>query len=214
MKNLFSYLCLVSLFSTNTDKLGDDLYIKRTIPIKGVTITYKGFYAPVASYNSNQLIFTIKNDTDDTLYLSSNNIKVEVSKKGRIVKEDSLPKTGNLFPPDFLTDDIVLTTDIKHSMTCEEKTARVKLIEYLKKRFAKKLYNKNVIGKRKMNRDFFYSGVKNGCLVLFPHDQIKISRLFISAAMDNNCVVNAQCSKSNIFTSYVDENGNKIDVRN
>lgn len=218
MKNLFSSLCFSLLISTNTYRPSDDLQKKQIIRSKSITLTYKGFYAPVASYNSNQLIFTIQNNTNDTLNLSLDNIKVEVSKNGHIINEDLLPKTGNLFPPDFLTDDdIVLTTDrsaINYHMTSEEKKDSKKLIDSLKKRFAKKLYDKNAIEKKQISKSFFYSIVISRSVVLLPQEKTKLSQIFVSAAMNNSCTVNAKYNNSNIFTSFEDKSGNKIDVRN
>ncbi|PJJ84117.1 hypothetical protein [Mucilaginibacter auburnensis] len=56
-----------------------------------------GFYAIPNSSFCNQLLFRIHNNTNDTLYIPVKDIKVEVSKDNKMLKQDSI-QLHNLIP--------------------------------------------------------------------------------------------------------------------
>lgn len=176
---------------------------------KDIEIKYKGFYAPTESNHCNELLFTIYNHTNDTVYISSRDINVYVFKNNSFLKEDKLP-SGHPFPPDFLQD-VTFFTDKAYPKVFEKRRARNKTIDQLVKIFAEKLYEQN-FGNGNMTNDFFYN-VRSECLVLFPNDQLNYSSLFISKSLNSDYTVEAEYNKTGVFATYEGDNQKQINIR-
>jgi hypothetical protein len=210
MKKILCFLAITMTLCCDRIKAGDGgIIIAKS---HDITIDYKGFYAPVNSKQCNQLIFTIQNNTNDTLYISSDHIDVQVIKNGQIIKKGLFPSKFDLFPPDFLTE-WVFTTDLSNPESKLDRGAnelRTKLVDSLKNRFAKKLYDRNPDLKKHFTKDLFYAAIRSVCLVIFPKERISYDRLFISASLSNTCIVNSIYNPTKIFTTLKDVNGAQV----
>ncbi|GEM_PF-2452546 len=214
MKRRYIISCLITLLCCTNAVKSKKLFFENPYDKKIETI-YQGFFSPTFGRNTNQLIFTIRNKTSDTLYLSSDNFKIVVLKEDRLLREDSTVK-GHSIIQNFISDFNFLSDDIT-KLTPDERALRAKKDEVLKKAFAEKLYKKYVKDQKMelsvRDKNIFKNTVYSYCIVLLPYETISESFVFISESLNHDCRANATYMSGNIFTTFLDKDDKKIYIK-
>ena len=158
-------------------------------------LSYIGFFQDHLE-NWPRLQFEIINLTNDTLYISTENIKFEVIRNARKVLEEKI-KLGSgqpFFRPKLLE--------------CSEKQN----IKYqLSQKFAEKIVAKNnVPPEEKQNA---IQNVERACLVIYPKEIIYIEKLFIHREFDRNYEVKLKNYNDDLFTSYESDSNKSIIIK-
>jgi len=153
------------------------------------------------------LYFSIRNDSNDTLYLSKNNILVTVNKNGKALKELDNKATGQF----------IFESDKKSKAFITAQNLQEKETKLLRNSFANKLYNKNFsYEKLKRDKEFVIDLIETKCIVILPYKTINYARIFVNSEFDKRCKVNAKYLSNNIFTYYMDVRDKKeirIDIK-
>lgn len=182
---------------------------------KKIETRYQGFFSPTFGKNSNQIMFTVRNKTSDTLYLSYDNFNIEVIKNGSLLKPDSMIK-GHIIVNNFISNFTFLSDDIS-KLDIEERALRLKKDDFLKRTFAEKLHENYVkIQKKELNaidKKNFLNSIYASCLVLLPKETVSESFVFMSESLNHDCTANAEYSNNDIFTTFVDENNTEIGIK-
>lgn len=188
------------------------LYVSGQIPHvnSGAEFVYIGFYAIPNSGFCNQLLFRIHNNTNDTLYIPVKDIKVKVSKDGKMLKEDSL-RVHN-FHPISLNDEFIFFSRMGNPLeSIEVIMKRKRVVDNLKRNYSRKLYRRN-FGNTAMTKEFLLA-VSTECIVLLPKEKVNYSEYFFSRNLNQTYEIEAFYTKSNVFTIYDDDKGNQVEVK-
>lgn len=105
---------------------------------------------------------------------------------------------------------------ISKGFVCKAEKEYEEKINYLKVKFANKLYNKNFgsTSTYKDSKDFIIESIVQDCIVLIPNESIVYNKGFYSKSFDKTCKVSAKYSGNRVFTYFVDDNGKKIEINN
>lgn len=213
MKKIINTICITIIISCTSAIKIDRISFSKNYSRKIETM-FKGFFSPSPSKNINQIMFTIRNKTRDTLYLSYGNFKVNMYKNGKILDEDTISQAHYMLY-DFIEKYNFLADDLS-KLTPEEKVQRIKKSEILKRNFAEKLYKKYEKRQKnnlsKFDKTNFINSVYSYCIVLFPEETISESFLFYSDSLNHNCTSNLTYSDTDTFTTFIGERGVKIKI--
>lgn len=171
-----------------------------------IKITYLGYRSDVYSSDFPTLEFEITNNSQDTIYLSKQNIVVIVIKGKSIIKEGKPTTIGTPFVKPI----------IRNTIFCKEQKENQEKINSLKLKFANNLYDKNFASNTlyKNNKDFIIENIIRDCVVLMPNESIGHSSGFYSKLFDKTCKVSVKYLDSKRFTYFVDDSGKKININN
>lgn len=147
--------------------------------------------------NSSKLVyFKIKNNTKDTIYLSDKNIKINVLKNGKLLKDEENKSIGQIIFRPLPKNKPKIDKEEKY----EKKTVR------LKHNFAEKLFYKNFKNsKYKTNKESIIRNIENVCIVILPNESINYSKTFNNALFDKTCTVNIKYVNNKRFSYFVDD---------
>lgn len=175
-------------------------------PNNEIRITYLGYKTNIYRSNFSTLEFEITNNSQDTIYLSRQNIIVKVVKGESIIKEEKPVVTGTPFVKPI----------IRNTVFCKEQKEYQEKINSLKLKFANELYAKNFTSNTlfKSDKDFIVDNIIKDCIVLIPNESIDYSSGFYSKSFDKTCKVSAKYSENKRFTYFVDDKGKKVDINN
>ena len=198
MKKVF-YVCVFSLL------LLSNTFIEKQLNNK-IKITYLGYKSDVYSSDFPTLEFEITNNSQDTIYLSKQNIVVTVIKGKSIIKEGKPSTIGTPF----------VKPVIRNTIFCKEQKENQEKINSLKLKFANNLYNKNFASNTlyKNDKNFIIENIIRDCIVLMPNESIDYNKGFYSKSFDKTCKVSAKYSDNKVFTYFVDDNEKKIEINN
>jgi hypothetical protein len=202
-----AFITLSCTSATKTDEIPD--YNNK------IETVYKGFFSLSSGKNINQLMFTIYNKTNDTLYLSYANFKVEMYKNDKILMEDTSLNSHNIIY-DFIQNYTFLSDNLS-KLTLDERALKVKKVEIIKRAFSEKLYKKYLKEQKSdlsyFDKTRFLNSVYNNCIVLLPKETISESFLFYNNSLNHDCTAKAFYLNNKVFMTYMDENNKKIVVQ-
>ena len=166
--------------------------------LQKVKMAYQSVRFFEAPYRFAEVTFTLTNLSNDTLYISNTNIKIEVRKQGVLLKNRP---PDQAFPP--------LVTDIDPKKERDEQ-ARQKRLSMLKLQFARKLIAKNFIGKKKPSDiEWLADQIVDHCLMIYPKQSISYKEYFWNKSLDKNCSITGYVMDSKVFFEFNDM-GNKL----
>lgn len=158
-------------------------------------LSYIGFFQDHLE-NWPKLQFEIINLTNDTLYISYDNIKFEVRKNSKKVEEEK-PKLG------------IGTPFIRPKLAeCPEKQLDKRR---LAQKFAEKLVDKNNLPTEE-KRDAIQE-VEIACIVVYPKEILYEYKIFRHREFDRNYEVNIKPYSDEIFTSYESNSNGFIKIK-
>lgn len=172
---------------------------------------YEGFFSQNGTRNKNLMMFTIKNKTNDTLYLSYYNFKIDVYKNNSFLEEEK--PTGSYT---FITlVDCTFLADNISKLKPDEVALRAKKVELLKRAFAEKLY-RNYVKQQKLelsedDKANFLNSVYGECIIIFPKEIISQSFLFLSSSLNHDCKADLRYLDSGVFTTFF-KNSNAVKI--
>ncbi|WP_395066048.1 hypothetical protein [Flavobacterium sp.] len=171
-----------------------------------INITYLGYKNNVYHSDFSTLEFEIVNKSQDTVFLSKENIVLTVIKGKTIIKEEKPSTIGMPFVKPI----------IRSTIFCKEQKEYQEKINSLKLKFANKLYEKNFGSNTiyKNSKDFIIENIIRDCFILMPNESIDHSMGFYSKKFDKTCKVSVKYSDNKRFTYFVDDSGKKIDITN
>lgn len=198
MNNKF-YLALLSTLLLSQG------FTERCTTEKGLKIEYIGYSRNVYDPNFSSLQFELTNTSEDTLYISVQNIIIKVKKDKTWLNEEN--------PQDSIGTPFVKPR-MSRQHADDSKIAGQKQIQKIKARFAAQLYDSNFGKKSKYKDDklFIIDNIIRDCIVLLPRQSISYTKGFRNTLFDKNCTVIADYFESNIFTYFVNKEGIKVDV--
>jgi hypothetical protein len=171
-----------------------------------VTITYHGFSVAINTPDYSYLIFSMRNETNDTVYLTRKNIEIEIIKDKTILvelksKSNSSVLCALTFPPYF-------GSDKEYEGNCTEETVYREKMDIIKNKYANKLYDRNFNTDKnnKIDRESFIAAIASECIVLLPKQTINYNTFFKNKNFDKSCLVRAQYIDNGIFMTYDDNN--------
>jgi len=173
------------------------------IPNK-IAITYLGYSRSVYQNDFPSLEFELTNTSNDTLYLSKKNIIVTVTKGKAKLREDKATPHVTPFVRPVIRRLIRYDAQIKYERTRDS----------LKLNFAQNLYNRNLGINHGYNKTFVLETIIRDCIILLPNESIDYSSGFKSEVFDKNCKVAAKYVNDKVFTSFLDDNMNRIYILN
>jgi len=142
-----------------------------------------------------ELSFIIKNNTDDTVYISNRNVKIEVRKQGVLLTNHS---PSQAFPP--LATQADQKKD-KHEITTQKRLNNLKL------QFARKLIEKNFANKKKpFDSAWLTEQIVDNCLIIFPQQSIPYQQYFWNKSLDKNSTISGCVEDSKVFLEFNDMN--------
>jgi len=153
----------------------------------------------------NFLYFNITNNTKDTIYLSSRNIKLSVIKGNKFLKNEEIKTRGQL-----IFDKSNKNKERENIWLAEEEKT-----DLLKDTFATNLFYKN-FGKNKYknSREFIIRCIKADCIILKPKQTFIYSKIFNNSDFDNKCKVNISYLNTKRFSYFVDDTGKEVEINN
>ena len=158
-------------------------------------ISYSGFFQDHLE-NWPKLQFEIINLTNDTLYISYDNIEFIVRKNSKKVKEEK-PKIG------------IGTHFIRPKLAeCSEKQLDKKR---LAQKFAQKLVAKNNIPKEEEQNAI--QELEIACIIIYPKEILYEYKTFFHREFDRNYKVNIKPYNDKIFTSYESDSNEMIKIK-
>lgn len=161
---------------------------------KKVTMTYESIKFFTPTYHFAELTFIIKNNSKDTLFISNQNIRIELKKDGTVLQNHP---PSQAFPP------LASTTEIKKD---KEESKRQQKINKLKLQFAKKIIIQNFGKKAKtFDEKWLTEQIIDNCLVIFPQESISYKEYFWNDSLDKNCSVKGLILESNLFLEFYDK---------
>jgi hypothetical protein len=198
MKKVFYVSVFSLLLLSNT-------FIDKQLTNK-IKISYLGYKSEVYQSDFSTLEFEISNNSQDTIYLSKQNIVVTVTKGKSIIKEEKPSTIGTPFVKPI----------IRNTIFCKEQKENQEKINSLKLKYANNLYNKNFGSNTlyKGDKDFIIENIIKDCIVLMPSESIDYSNGFRSKLFDKTCKISAKYSDNKRFTYFVDDRGKKINIDN
>ena len=158
-------------------------------------ISYSGFFQDHLE-NWPKLQFEVINLTNDTLYISYDNIEFEVRKNSKKVKEDK-PKFG------------IGTPFIRPNLAeCPEKQLDKKR---LAQKFAQQLVAKNIVPAEEQQNAI--QEVEIACIVIYPKEILYEYKSFFHREFDRNYEVNIKPYNDKLFTSYKSDSNELITIK-
>jgi len=153
----------------------------------------------------NFLYFNITNNTTDTIYLSSRNIKLSVIKGNKFLKNEEIKTRGQL-----IFDRSNKNKERENIWLAEEEKT-----DLLKDTFATNLFYKN-FGKNKYknSKEFVIRCIKADCIILKPKQTFIYSKIFNNSAFDSKCKVNISYPNTKRFSYFVDDTGKEVEINN
>lgn len=150
------------------------------------------------------LYFKIKNNTNDTLYLSRKNIIIKVTNKGKSLENERNTSIGQ----------VIFRASKKNKSKIDAENLQDEKTALLRHNFAEKLYYKNFAkDKVKRNKEFVVRVIENDCIVILPNATVNYSQIFINSLFNRNCKINARYLNNKIFTYYMAGDENKINIK-
>jgi hypothetical protein len=193
MKGLNKFLIIILLFFNLSFTVNCQNSLKK------IQIEYLDFEKIGGSSKLKLIYFKIKNNTKDTLYLSNKNIKFNVLKNGKQLKDEEYNSRGQIVFKPLPKNKAKIDKEEEH----HKKTAK------LKHNFAKKTFYKNFgNNKYKTYRESIIRNIENACIVILPNESINCSKLFNNVLFDKTCNVDIKYANNKIFTYFVD--GEKV----
>lgn len=158
-------------------------------------LSYSGFFQDHLE-NWPKLQFELINLTNDTLYISYDNIKFEVRKNSKKVEEEK-PKLG------------IGTPFIRPKLEeCPEKQVERKR---LAQKFAEKLVAENNVAEK--DKQDAIQEVETACIVIYPKEILYEYKTFFHRQFDRNYEVNVKPYNDEIFTSYESDSNGLIRIK-
>lgn len=171
------------------------IYSVKLVAQEKFKLTYSGFFQDRLE-TWPKLEFEIINLTNDTLYISYDNIKFEVRKNSKKVDEEKLkPSFGSPFIRPRLAE-------------CPEKQLDKKR---LAEKFAQKLVAKNNVPPEEQQNAI--QKVEIACVVIYPKEIIYEYIVFFHREFDRNYEVNIKPYDDKLFMSYESDSNELIKIK-
>ena len=163
---------------------------------KEISVNYIGFYIDKSNKNKVELEFEIRNLTNDTIYISEENLNIKVYKNTKEIKEQ-------------IIDYGIGTPFIRPRITKCPEIENVK--NNLAIKFSTGLVQKNNIEIGEFRNAYELTIVN--CIVLFPNEISYYKKYFVQKAFDKNCEVDIKYKTEKIFTKYKSERNKMIEIK-
>jgi hypothetical protein len=165
---------------------------KKELPLK---ISFEQYSVDNIQRSFITLKFEIYNNSNDTIYISSKNININVFRKNKILKSQK-PSLGN----NSISKSRIFDEMYNHFFEKKIKT------ETLRRKFAEKLLNKNPnIINEKYTKDYLINSLSEKCIIIFPNESVLYESLFINDFFENTLKVEAKFINEDIFWIYKDD---------
>ena len=172
------------------------LFVFKAEAQKEISTNYIGFYIDKSNKNKAELEFEIRNLTNDTIYISEENLNIKVYKNTKEIKEEIIDY-GIATP--FVRPRIAKCPEIEN------------IKNTLASKFSTELVQKNNIEIGEFRNAFDIT--LTNCIVLFPNEIIYYKKHFVQKAFDKNCEVEIKYKPEKIFATYKSERNTLIEIK-